>query len=134
MLCDFLTDLGRIAPVVGAGTYAFLNGLGVQIGFVQIIPFSAGEVTVHRIWTPNPRQGNGSAMLRQLCLLADKHGIVLKLKALPLGAKPYPFSREELTGWYQRHGFEGKHRKMIREPRRVNEGATTATVGSHYAY
>ena len=134
MLCDFLNDLGRIAPVVGAGTYAFLNSLGVHIGFVQIIPFSASEVTVHRIWTPAPRHGHGSAMLRQLCNLADKHGIVLKLKALPLGAKPYPFSRHELTDWYQRHGFVGKHRNMIREPRRVNEGAMGSAVGSQYVY
>jgi GNAT superfamily N-acetyltransferase len=128
MLSDFLTDLGRIAPVVGPGTYAFLNGLGVHTGFVQILPFPASEVTVHRIWTLAPRQGHGSAMLRQLCSLADKHGIVLKLKALPLGAKPYPFSRDELTGWYQRHGFAGKHRKMIREPK------CATTVAANFQY
>jgi GNAT superfamily N-acetyltransferase len=125
MLDDFLIDLSRLAPLLGTGTYGFLNGLGDRIGFVQIVPFSESEVTVHRIWTAEPRKGHGSAMLRQLCMLADKHGIVLKLKSLPLGAKPYPFSRDELTDWYQRHGFAAKHRKMIRQPRRAKELAVT---------
>jgi hypothetical protein len=137
MLSDFLTDLTQTAPLLGPGTYAFSDSLGGRTGFVQLIPRGACEVIVHRIWTFAPRCGHGSTMLKTLCTLADRHGITLKLKALPLGAKPYPFSRDQLVDWYQRHGFAGKHRNLVRQPRRrgiaslpqfIRDGAEHRTV------
>jgi hypothetical protein len=128
MLSDFLTDLTEMAPLMGAGTYAFSDGVGERTGFVQLIPRGAREVTVHRIWTFAPRCGHGSAMLKSLCGLADRHGVVLKLKALPLGGKPYPFSRDQLADWYRRHGFAGKRRKLVREPRAQNRCGDVASM------
>ena len=92
-------------------------GTASRTGFVQIIPEYQNQVLIHRLWTLEPRRGNGSAILNDLCEMADRHRIVLKLKALPLGAKPYPFSRDQLVDWYQRHGFEGRRRRMVRMPR-----------------
>jgi CheY-like chemotaxis protein len=109
-------ELIGIAPQAGAGTYAFSDAAGVRIGFVQIIPASHNEVTVHRIWTLECRRGHGSTMLRWICELADRHGIILKLRALPFGKKPYPLSRVQLLDWYGRHGFEGKRWKLVRMP------------------
>jgi hypothetical protein len=48
-------------------------------------------------------------VLKQICALADRHGVVLD------GA-PVPFDRqggrtqEELEAWYRRHGFENDDR------------------------
>jgi len=124
MLSNFLTAVIDIAPPVGKMTYGFSDGNGDPTGFVQIIPECQNLVVIHRFWTLRPRCGNGSVILNALCELADRHGISLKLKALPLGAKPYPFSRDELVAWYTRHGFEGKRRKMLRIPR------TTALISA----
>jgi len=120
MLADFLADLTAIAPLVGGCTYAFRNESGERTGFLQLIPESPRLLCVHRIWTLQPHRGDGSAMLKQLCELADRHGIVLKLKALPFGSKPFPLSCSALIDWYERHGFEGKRRKMVREPKQVD--------------
>jgi hypothetical protein len=113
---DFVADLVDIAPQIGHGTYAFRDDNGEVAGFVQLIPESQNLLRIHRIWTLHPRHGHGSTMLTKLCALADQHGIALKLKVLPLGAKPYPFSRDELIEWYKRHGFTGRRSKLIREP------------------
>jgi hypothetical protein len=117
MVSNFLADLSGIAPIAGTQTYAFTCPLGERTGYVQIISESHNEVTIHRIWTLAPRSGHGSAILRKVCEIADRHGIILKLRALPFGAKPFPLSRDQLFDWYSRYGFEGKRRKMIRLPR-----------------
>jgi len=116
----FIAALGTVARPAGGGAHAFLGDCGAYRGFIQIIWDSASEIVVHRIWTLNPGAGNGSTMLRTLCELADRHGITIKLKAVPFGRKPYRLGRDQLMIWYQRHGFEGTHRKMIRRPRSIS--------------
>jgi GNAT superfamily N-acetyltransferase len=113
----FLADLMRIAPSAGRGDYIFATVNGVSPGFVQIILKRERRVEIHRIFTREPGKGNGSAMLKALCELADRHGVELALKVIPIGRKPYPLSREQLLAWYERHGFEGTRRRMIRQPR-----------------
>ena len=54
--------------------------------------------------------------LRTLCDLADQHGVELQLKALPIGRKPHPMTREQLKTWYERHGFQGPGWKLMRKP------------------
>jgi hypothetical protein len=116
---DFITELIAIAPAAGQGYYAFVNGSGAGQGFVQIVRDSDDQITIYRLWTLQPGAGNGAMMLRALCDLADRHGVVMHLKPLPFGRKPYPMNRDQLLGWYQRYGFEGTRRKMIRKPRPV---------------
>ena len=119
---DFMMDLSARAPAVGQGCFAFPDGQGKSRGFVQLIADSGNRITIHRVWTLEPGAGNGTVMLRALCDLADRHGVEMRLRPLPFGRKPYPFDRDQLIGWYQRYGFHGNRRKMIRPP-----GSTPAT-------
>ena len=112
----FFAELAIIAPAAGQGCHAFIDADGNSRGFVQFIIESPHRVTVHRLWTLRPGVGGGSLMLRELCRLADRHGMELELRPLPFGRKPHPLNREELRGWYRRHGFEGTGRKMLRKP------------------
>jgi hypothetical protein len=121
---DFISGLIAMAPAAGDGYYAFVGGDGAGRGFVQIIRDSDDQITIYRLWTLQPGAGNGAMMLRALCELADRYGVLMHLKPLPFGRKPYPMNRDQLLGWYRRHGFEGTRRKMIRKPRRVASGAT----------
>ena len=117
-MTEFLAELSLIAPPVGEGAYAFVAEDGGCNGWVQFIVRSDTLIEIHRLWTLRPGKGNGSMMLRVVCGLADKHGIEIKLKALPFGRKPFKMSGDELAAWYQRHGFSGTWRKMIRKPQR----------------
>jgi len=113
---DFLMALATIAPPAGRGDYAFRKPEGGAHGYVQFIHHSTRELIIHRLWTLQPGQGSGSHILRILCELVDEHGVELRLKTLPFGRKPHPMSRDQLVKWYQRHGFEGTHKKMTRKP------------------
>jgi len=114
---NFLRELTAIAPAAGQGAYAFVDASSGCRGWVQVVIRSRSRIEVHRLWTLRPGKGNGSTMLRALCDLADRHGIEITLKTLPFGRKPYPMSKEQLTQWYQRHGFETAGRKLVRRPR-----------------
>lgn len=117
---DFLGELKTIAQPAGRGDYTFPKADGGFHGSVQFIIDSARTVTIHRLWTLQPGQGGGSAILGVLCDLADRHRVELRLKVIPIGREPYPMTRDQLFAWYQRHGFEGTRRKMLRKPREVN--------------
>ena len=122
----FLTDLISVAPSVGQGYYCFAGADGEPDGFVQIIPWANGRMTIYRLWTRRPGEGKGAKMLRALCELADRHGVELELKPLPFGRKPYPMSRDQLLVWYERHGFRGNRRKMLRIPKACGDFQLTA--------
>jgi hypothetical protein len=115
-VANFIADLIQIAPRVERGAYAFARAGGGCHGFVQFNVRSGRQLDIHRIWTLEPGQGNGSMMLRTLCELADRHGVELRLKTLPIGRKPYPLSRAQLKAWYERHGFQGAGWKLVRKP------------------
>lgn len=115
----FFAELLTVAPSAGNLSYRFLAPDGGCRGFVQIIDWSSSMITIHRLWTLDPGKGNGGWMLRKLCEIADRHGVTIRLKATPFGRKPYPRSREELRVWYERHGFQKRWWKLIREPRAI---------------
>jgi GNAT superfamily N-acetyltransferase len=113
-VADFLAEFATIAKPAGEGCLAVVNPGGGYHGFVQFIISSEQTIQIHRLWTLEPGKGNGSAMIRALCELADRHGVELKLKVIPIGRKPHPLSREQLKAWYQRHGFEGSRWILLR--------------------
>jgi GNAT superfamily N-acetyltransferase len=117
---SFVEELGKVFRVAERGHLAFVEADGTYRGFIQLIWGSGGQITIHRLWTLEAQKGYGSLMLRALCGLADRHGVELTLKVIPIGRKPYPLTRDQLLAWYQRHGFEGSRRKMIRKPRAVH--------------
>ncbi len=110
----FFAELATITRQTGGITHAFCDDRQQPVGYVQLHR-SGGEITIHRIWTIYPKRGIGSRMLSQLCELADRHQVFIKLKVAPLGPAPVPMSAEELGQWYRRHGFRGQ-RKMLRAP------------------
>lgn len=114
-ISTFLAELILFTRPVGQGSYAFVTPDGANRGFVQLI-VGADRITIHRLWTRETGKGNGAYILRALCDLADRHQVVLSLKPLPIGRKPYPLSRDQLLAWYQRHGFTGTRKKMARAP------------------
>jgi hypothetical protein len=115
-LHSFMRELMSVAPAAGQGCYAFVGADGTSRGFVQIIPGSDRQLTIHRLWTLQPGAGNGTTMLRAICALADRLGVEIILKPLPFGRKPYRLDRDQLLAWYQRHGFSGTRRKLVRRP------------------
>jgi hypothetical protein len=111
---SFFADLAVISNLTGNITHTFCDPLEGPIGYVQF--HRAGTtVTIHRIWTLLPKHGHGSKILRQICELADRHHVFIKLKVAPLGRRPYPMSKEQLRAWYHRHGFRGR-RQLVRSP------------------
>ena len=105
-----------IAPSAGRGCYGFAKTDGGRHGFVQFIVDSERKIQIHRLWSLKPGSGSGSIMMRAVCKLADRHGVELKLKVIPIGRKPYPMSREQLKAWYQRHNFQGPRWVLLRKP------------------
>jgi hypothetical protein len=110
----FFADLNAITRKTGNITHAFLDPQSAPVGYVDLHR-AGGTVTIHRIWSVFPRRGHGSKMLRQICELADRHHVFIKLKIAPLGRKPYPMSSEQLREWYCRYGFKGE-KHLIRAP------------------
>jgi hypothetical protein len=115
-VANFMAALRTIARLAGQGSYAFADAQDRCLGFVQFIIDSDRKLTIHRIWTLQSGKGDGAAILRNLCALADRHGVELALKVIPIGRKPYPMSRENLKAWYERFGFQGPRWKMVRTP------------------
>lgn len=115
-VADFLTGLKTVASSADRGSFAFAGDDGHSVGFAQFIIDTDRRITIHRIWTREPGNGNGAAMLRTLCDLADRHGVELALKVIPIGRKPFPMSREKLKQWYERFGFRGPRWNMSRLP------------------
>ena len=113
---NFLAALTTIATPAGRGDYAFANPDGTRLGYAQFIVESPTRITIHRLWTKSPGKGNGSAVLKKICALADTHNVELTLETIPIGRKPHPMTRDELATWYARHGFIGTGKTMTRKP------------------
>jgi len=122
---DFLRELITVAPPAGGGHYNFPDAQGGSRGFVQFIIRSDRRVIIHRLWTHKAGAGNGGHILQTLCDLADRHTVELMLKPLPIGRKPYPMSRDQLQKWYERYGFLGTRKRMIRAPQLTNSEVAT---------
>lgn len=93
----------------------FLNDKGEPFAGVELSRgFAPDEVMLNAIRTFEVGRRNGSAALRLITALADKHGVRLRLSAVPFGEKA--LKKSELVAWYKRHGFEGKADRMERLP------------------
>jgi len=125
---DFLRELITVAPPAGGGHYAFPDAQGGSRGFAQFIIRSDRQVIIHRLWTHQAGAGHGGHILQTLCDLADRHGVELMLKPLPIGRKPYPMSRDQLQKWYERYGFLGTRKRMIRAPQSTNSEVATRSA------
>jgi hypothetical protein len=124
-VANFIEALKLVAPAAGQGSYMFFLPDGTRRGFVQFLIESDHRVQIHRLWTPQPGQGNGAIMLQTLCDLADIHAVELQLKVLPIGRKPYPMSRQQLKAWYENYDFVGQRWKLIRMPRTIQARAAS---------
>jgi hypothetical protein len=124
----FLEELAAVAPPAGGGHYGFKKPDGHALGFVQLIS-SERMIQIHRIWASEPGTGGGSIMMRSLCDLADRNGVELKLKVIPIGRKPFPMSRDQLKAWYQRFDFIGERWILTRKPiaRELSPAVSAAT-------
>ena len=106
----FLKDLVAVAPPAGGGNYGFKKPDGHSRGFVQLI-CSERVVRIHRIWASEPGTGAGSIMMRTLCDIADRHGVEMKLKVIPIGRKPFPMCAKS-----SRHGINALTLRVIAGP------------------
>jgi hypothetical protein len=86
-------------------TFRSLNGT-----IVRLEAYGPSEANLMEISTTSPerKKGHGTAMLKQVCDLADKYRITLYGNAYPIRKAIYdlPMPQEALTAWYLRHGFE----------------------------
>lgn len=91
-------------------------------GQVSCSIIDAALIRIDRIVVDGDRrgQGSGSAMLKQVCDIADKHQVALELEPASTG----DMDNMALYKWYQRYGFNGDMIKsslagtdiMTREP------------------
>ena len=80
------------------------------IGSVHILHFSVFS----------QKLGNGTKMLKILCLKADLLNIVLSLTPIPSpNGEDISISRKKLSAWYQKFGFEGDT-FLSRPPRKMS--------------
>ena len=81
-------------------------------------------VRISSIRSFNRGEGDGSAALDWLCALADKHRVRLIGEPVPYDTRirddrshKSSLNREQLMGWYKRHGFEVSLLQITREPK-----------------
>lgn len=97
-------DLSQIFPFV------FQNNKNESIGVVAMsaVPDEDNIVYLYHIGAFEPRRGNGSRILKELCRQTDKFEISLRASAFVLSDGKTPeMTPEKLIGWYEKFGFEG---------------------------
>lgn len=88
---------------------------GQWVGVVELGLWS-NVMTLSLIRSFEGKQGAGTAMLKLVTELADRHGVTLMLDAVPVG-KGGP-SAAKLKAWYRKHGFVGTSAgSMVRQPK-----------------
>jgi hypothetical protein len=126
----FLQGLARIAEPVENLHFRFGEAEN-PTGFVQLWGSADHWVQIHRIWTRQPNNGDGTRIMQALCNLADEHDVGIRLKVLPIGRKPYPLPRLKLKQWYERFGFAGKGWKVRRLPAAKRQEVTISSNREH---
>ncbi len=83
----------------------------------EIRPFD-GQIHISSIISVTRGARHASAVLKQICALADRHGVVFDLEPEPFGQGG--LDRDELEAWYGRHGVEfiDCGEGMCRQPQR----------------
>lgn len=76
---------------------------------VHVSPSGEG-VHLHDIRSLHPKSGAGTAALKHLTGLADKHKVKISGVAKAYhGDKKYISSSKKLSSWYEKHGFKKGH-------------------------
>ena len=120
---------GRVAIGVGYDQnlseiypFVFEDANGKSIGVVALGVYTHDEVNlvhIYHIGAFKSNHGNGSRILQQLCLQADKDQIILSLSPIFMpNGKNEPMSTEQLMAWYGRFGFKGGS-PFRREPAQI---------------
>jgi hypothetical protein len=116
---------GRVAIGVGYDQnlseiypFVFEDLAGRSIGIVALSVYAHERVSgvhIYHIASFKDKRGSGSEILKELCLQADKHKIILSLSPLFMpNGKSVPMSEKRLREWYGRFGFRGSsHFKRI---------------------
>lgn len=116
-LADFMRDFYEQTEDSACGRARFAESEGAAERppvLVQVKPFGAAVVLSHVLILDKAQQGKGygSATLRWLCGLADKHGVAIKGRAQRIrsafaqhGYPPSGLPTAQLKAWYRRHGF-----------------------------
>jgi hypothetical protein len=109
-------DLSEIYPFV------FEDSAGNSIGVVALGVYSHEGfncVHIYHIGSFKSNRGNGTKILQELCLEADKHRIILSLSPIPMpSGKNESMSSEFLRKWYGNFGFKGRLH-FSREPGKI---------------
>jgi GNAT superfamily N-acetyltransferase len=86
---------------------------------LRVTPFYERTATLQMIRSLFRGQGYGTAALRWLTRLADRHGITLVGTVEPSGTSRPRLTLRQLTAWYRRHGFTvSRSYHLVRRPRR----------------
>jgi hypothetical protein len=78
-----------------------------------------GHIWLENIHSWQEGHGYGSMALDWFCSLADKHQVEIRGSIYPPGGGR--MNVDELTAWYQRHGFTVNGREISREPKPIPE-------------
>jgi hypothetical protein len=109
---------GRVAIGVGYGPdlseiypFVFEDTDGNAIGIVALgvhTNENTNYAHIYHIGSFKSNRGDGSQILQELCIQADKYRIILSLSPIfmPNGNNE-PMSDEQLKSWYGRFGFRG---------------------------
>jgi hypothetical protein len=103
--------------------------VGAATAEVYRDPGDPNAVHIEKLTADKPGSGAGTAALKHITDLADKHGARVTLDAVPQGMNKVSTAR--LKAYYERHGFESDGRaenSMTREPQGP---ASTLNIGLH---
>jgi hypothetical protein len=108
----YAEDLSQIFPFVFQNNNKESIGI-VALGAVQDID---DAVYLYHIGAFEPRRGNGSRIMKELCKQADIFEIALKTSAFVLSDGKNPeMTSEKLIGWYEKYGFK-EDQGLFRNP------------------
>lgn len=105
-------DLSQIFPFV------FQTKQDEPIGVVAMgtVLDNNDTVYLYHVGAFEPRCGNGSRILKELCRQADKFHIALKASAMVLSDGKTPeMTTKQLVRWYEKFGFQESH-GLLRNP------------------
>jgi hypothetical protein len=117
--------IGRVAIGVGYNEnlsqifpFVFQNDNNKSTGIVAMgtVPDDEYTVYLYHIGVFEPQRGNGSQILNELCMQADRFNIALKTSAFVLSDGKNPeMTAKQLIGWYKKFGFKENH-GLLRNP------------------
>ena len=105
-------ELSEIYPLV----FKNENNESIGIAALGAVPDEESLVYIYHLGAFELRRGDGSKILKELCVQADKFDVSLKASAIvmPNGKDP-SMSTDNLIRWYKRFGFK-ENNGLLRNP------------------